>query len=298
MRIFFNIFISILFAILLSSCTGNERPTDDLGAFLPTDSGLDHDDIFIGDSGAIWTQFCKANEGGNPRRLLVAGQVVELTPENQYGSPFSGVTVDFYDYCSQKVASAVSGVDGTFAFYLEVGQNGFDGYAEYTRPEDPRECTPPDCKHEGYPVFRQFDKRYHGDIVATIYWLVAGLLFEAPLNILGQNGKLGFIQGSIYNLVGGKEVAGAVFETSSGIVTYLSDTLPVPDPKLTETQSRGVFFVYNAMPGQVMLTASLPDGRIIEKPVIVWAVDSHPRKTITVVGIPVYPGLDVTLPDG
>ena len=286
----------VLSVTLATACSSPEPPSDDLGAFMPMDVAGQHDIVAV-DAGAVWTQFCKSNEGGKYQILLISGMVLELTPEDQYGVPFPGVTVDFYDYCSVKVASAISGEDGSFSFQIDVGHKGFDGYSEYTLPEQPPGCTGSQCEVDGYPLFRQFDKRYVGDFNVTMYRMVSGLIFEAPMSMLGQKGHLGFVQGSVYNLVGGKEVAQAVVESSSGTVTYLSDNLPVPDEKLVTTQSRGVFFVYNATPGQIMLTAALPDGRVLEKPVIVWPVNSHPRKTITVVGFPVYPGLDVTIPE-
>jgi hypothetical protein len=266
--------------LLAAGCEEHGKPADDLGSFFPqSEEALAPHDVVASDSMAIWTQFCKANEGENPYYILMAGWVTELTVDNQaQGVPKEGVVIDFYDYCSVKVASAVSGKEGTFSFIMEIGEDGFDGYAEYTA--------------EGFPLFRQFDKRYDGDMNVTIYRLVSGNLFEAPLVMLGQKPWLGFIQGSVYNHVGGDEVFGAGIESTSGTVTYLSDKLPVPDEELTSTQSRGVFFVYNATPGQVMITISLPDGRKLEKPVITWPLNSYQNRTISTLGVAIDPPVE------
>lgn len=262
--------------LLLASCSAGSVPDEDLGPLLPRQDGTGSDILVQTDAPVTWTHLCRANEGGNPSLLLIAGQAFEISLTNQNpGEVVPGLHFDFFDFCHEKFAAAESGPDGTFVFQMEVGENGFDGYVEYTK--------------EGYPLFRQFDKRFQGPVVATKFRLAAGLLFDGPLLILGQESNLGFIQGSAYNLVSEKPIPGVKVTSTSGFVAYLSDTLPVPDKTLPYSQSQGVFFVYNVQPGEVELTAHLPDGRQFVRPVFVWPLNSHPRRTITQVGIPVYP---------
>lgn len=261
------------------ACTDGSAQAGDLGPFLPTDTGPVVD-VFVPDGGDFTTTYCRFNQGEFADYLYIGGQVLEMTVENQDpGILVPGVQVDFRDYCGELVGTGVSGEDGTFAFNIEVGINGFDGYAEYTLP--------------GYPLFRQFDKWYKGDHMFTNFRLFKGVLFDGPLMMVGQEDHLGFIQGSVYNLGDGAEVPGATVQATSGTVIYFSDDLPVPDEKLKETQSRGVFFIYNVNPGEVKVAITLPDKRIISRYVRTWPVNSHPEKTITQVGVPVDPAVEL-----
>ena len=269
---------SLLAALLLFSCTEGSPDVGDLGSLLPTaDSGSS--DMAVVDTTAITGNECIANQGKTKRHLFIGGMVYEMTMKSQDpGEILPGVTVDYYDYCEEQFGSAVSGEDGTFSFYIPAGEFGFDGYAEFTKP--------------GYPLFRQFDKPFKGDYIFTAYRLFEGPIFDGPLVMVGQKDNLGFVQGTFYNLIGGHEIAGVKLAASTGDVSYFSDALPVPDPDLTETQSRGVFFISNATPGELILQYTLPDGREEEKKVKVWPVNSYEDKTITQVGVPINPGIE------
>ena len=272
-----HLLLAVLLAAAFSSCTEGEEAVSDLGHFLPEDVAVQQD-LNFPDAGGLTTTYCRINQGEFGDYLFIGGQVLEMTVDNQDpGILVTGVQVDFYDYCGELVGSGVSGEDGTFAFNIEVGVNGFDGYSEYTLP--------------GYPLFRQFDKWFVGDHSFTNFRLFKGVIFDGPLMMVGQQDHLGFIQGSVYNLSDGAEVPGATVQATSGTVIYFSDDLPVPDEKLKETQSRGVFFIYNVVPGEVKVALTLPDGRIMNRYIRTWPVDSHPEKTITQVGVPVDPAV-------
>ena len=264
--------------LLLLSCTEGSPDVGDLGSLLPTTDSASSDRAAV-DTITITGTECIANQGKVKRHLFIGGMVYEMTIKNQDpGEVHSGIIVDFYDYCDEPFGTAVSGKDGTFSFYIPIGEFGFDGYAEFTKP--------------GYPLFRQFDKPFKGDYIFTAYRLFEGPIFDGPLMMLGQKDNLGFAQGTFYSLIGGHEIAGVKISPSSGDISYFSDSLPVPDPKLTETQSRGVFFVSNATPGELIIQYTLPDGREGEKMIKVWPVNSYEHKTITQVGVPINPGIE------
>ncbi len=265
--------------LLLFSCTEGTSDVGDLGSLLPsTDSGSE--DLSTVDTTVITGNECIANQGETKRHLFIGGMVYEMTLKNQDpGEILPGVTVDYYDYCDEQFGSVVSGEDGTFSFYIPRGEFGFDGYAEFTKP--------------GYPLFRQFDKPFKGDYIFTAYRLFEGPIFDGPLIMVGQKDNLGFAQGTFYNLMGGLEIPGVKVTASTGDVLYFSDALPVPDADLTETQSRGVFFIANATPGELIIYYTLPDGREGEKKVKVWPVNSYEDKTITQVGVPISPSVEL-----
>jgi len=275
--------VMVPLCLTLVSCSESAPQEEDLGNFLPSkaqdtvssDKWVDYED-------EDWTHMCKPAE--DPSRyhyLYVGGQLVETTPEYPIiGVPVPGVTVEFYDMCHVKFEERVTQNEGSVGFQIKIDNKGFDGYIRYTK--------------ENYPLFVTFDKPFSGFVMVNKIRMFSGVIFDAPISIVGQDLDLGYIQGTVYNLVDEKAIPGAVVTATSGgkpngIIGYLGDSLPIPMMNLTQTGNQGVFFVVNATPGKIVITATLPDGRVFQRPAMTWPVNSWPTKSISQVGIPVYP---------
>lgn len=280
----------IVMAILLGACGDGSDTQDDLGSFLPEGEGAQSDateDISL--EGQDWSHLCKPSDlPSNYHYLYLGVQLVLATVEHAVvGVPMVDVTVEFFDMCDEKFAEAVTQEDGTAGFQLKVGGEGFDGYMQYTT--------------ETLPEFRTFDKPFSGFVMVNKLRMFDKTLFDSSLAIVGQKEHLAYVQGTVYNLVNENSLPGVVIRATSngepnGQIGYLGQELPLPMFNLTETQDQGVFFVVNAKPGQMIIEATLPDGRVFTRPVITKAMNSHPRKTITEVGIPVYPDAENGVP--
>ncbi|GEM_PF-4756745 len=277
--------ILAILALMVTHAAGCSEPLPqegDLGVFVPEDLIQEEDDVQANyESEEVWTHLCSPTTETKLHWLYVGVQMFETTMEHQLpGLQVPGVTVDFYDFCDTKVHSLVTNEQAVGGFQILIDGDGFDGYLEYTQ--------------ENYPLFRQFDKPFRQFVQIIKGRMFEGPLFEAPLTVVGQSSSRGYIQGTVYNWYDEKPLPGAVIEAEiggkkAGEVWYLPDALPVPSQALKATEKTGAFFVVNLPPGQVLLRATLSDGRVFERPAKTWRLDSFPRKTITEVGIPVYP---------
>ena len=269
-------------AMLVGACANPQPEVEDLGVFVPEDLVAQAEDTstnYVSED--VWSSLCSPNNGEKLHWLYVGVQMFETTLENQLpGLQVPGVTVDFYDFCDTKFYTMVVDENAVGGFQIEVDGDGFDGYLEYTQ--------------EGYPLFRQFDKAFRDFAQVIKGRMFEGVLFDGPLMVVEQRDNLGYIQGTVYNWADEKPLPGAKIEAEingkpAGEIFYLPDSLPVPSKKLSKTEKTGAFFAVNLPPGQVLLRATLSDGRVFERPAKTWRLDSFPRKTITEVGIPVYP---------
>lgn len=271
-----------LVLLLVGGCSEPAPADEDLGAFVPDDMVAEPEDSTTNyGSSDVWSSLCSPTTEEKLHWLYVGVQMFETTLENQLpGLQVPGVTVDFYDFCGTKFYTLVTDENAIGGFQIEVDGDGFDGYLEYTQ--------------EGYPLFRQFDKPFRKFVQVIKGRMFEGVLFDGPLMVVEQKENLGYIQGTVYNWVDEKPIPGAKIEAevngvAAGEIFYLPDSLPVPSKKLSVTEKTGAFFAVNLPPGQVLLRATLSDGRVFERPAKTWRLDSFPRKTITEVGIPVYP---------
>lgn len=277
--------VTVCICATLAACSSQTVEEEDLGSFLPEDTAQGESDTYINYGTEDWSTLCKPDEVSKDYHwLFVGAQLYKNTTEHPVkGEPMVGIRIEFRDLCDDVFHEGITGEDGTYGFQLKIDDPGFDGYFQYSE--------------EGGPLFRSFDKRFGGFVQVNKIRMFDGLLFDSPLVIVGQNNNLGFLQGTVYNLVDEKTVPGVVITATTngqpnGDIGYLADDLPIPNMALTETKGQGVFFVVNAQPGQIVIHAVLPDGRTFDRPAKVWAVNSNPSKTITQVGLPVYPDYD------
>lgn len=269
-------------ALGILRCSDPVPASDDLGAFVPEDLVAEPgDDVANYGSTEVWSHLCSPTEETKLHWLYVGVQMFETTLEHQLpGLQVPGIKVDFYDFCDTLVHTLVTDDNAVGGFQIEIDGDGFDGYLEYTK--------------EGYPLFRQFDKPFHQFVQIIKGRLFEGPLFEAPLMVVKQRPELGYIQGTVYNWYDEKPIPGAIIEAEvngkpAGDIFYLPDALPVPSKDLKMTEKTGAFFVVNLPPGQVLVRATLSDGRVFQRPAKTWRLDSFPRRTITEMGVPVYP---------
>lgn len=278
----------LLLVGLLSFGCGSQGATDeDLGSFLPGESDTNGEDGgFVNfEAGEVWSALCsEVNEGAKLHWLYVGFQMYEIDVDHQEppGFPVPNVELAIYDFCGNKIRDAYIGEDATTGFQMEVDEDGFIGYVEYTKP--------------GYPLFRNFDKLFGNFVQVMKLHLFSGVLFDAPLSVVGQKQFTGYIQGGVYNFVDEKPLPGVQITAEvngkpAGDIYYLPDSLPVPSQAIDRTETTGSFFVVNAPPGQILVTAHLPDGRKVTAPARTWRLDSFERRTITILGIPVYPDM-------
>lgn len=251
----------ICYLASFTSCHENALPADDLGPF------------YLGHEIADVTLEYPAVDGlvfdiDGPY-IVYAGLTRLITPTNpDLGEPLGNVAITVYDMSQSVLVSTVSDEDGAFAFAIPLPGGPTDGYVEMVK--------------EGFPVTRQFDRRFDENWTNMRLRMLDSILYDIPRQMLGQQDDRGYIQGSIYRKDTEVPIANVRIEASCGEVAYLKDGLPVPTKDIETTQSQGVFFVINCPPGPVMLRAYNDKELIAERTVLVW-----PKQVLTQVGIPV-----------
>jgi hypothetical protein len=249
---------------LLCSCTENSQPKDDLGGFYtPKDTGQDL--LAILEYPKVEGFVFEIEEP----YVVLAGLTRRITMSNpDPGEPLSKVEVSVYDMSQRSIAGTVSDENGMFVLAFHVASPDVDGYVE--------------AKKEGFPIVRQFDRPITESWTNMRLRLLEDALLSLSLTALQQDENLGYVQGSIYDKVTEKPFAHIRIEANKGEVAYLPDGIPLPDKKLKETQSQGVFFVSNCQPGPLIIKAYQGDKLLIQSTVLTWG-----GKVITQVGLAV-----------
>ncbi len=255
--------LALLLGTLGLGCAENARPRDDLGPFFSGGSadaeqgGLDYPAV---------DGFVAEVEGPY---VLLAGLTRLMTPTDpDYGEPLPHVTITVRDMTQARLAETVSDERGAFVLAVPVPPGGTDGYVELVR--------------EGLPTVRQFDRRLDEHWTTMRLRMLDASLYAIPRQVLGQDERLGYVQGSVYDRDTQVPLAGVRVEASAGTVAYLSDGIPLPKTDLNETQSQGVFFVANCPPGPLVLTFYRGTEVLASRSVLTW-----PESVLTQVGIPV-----------
>ncbi len=253
----------VVLLIALLSCAENARPGDDLGPFhAGVDAGPDRDGLqYPAVDGFV-------AEVAGPY-VILAGLTRLMTPTDpDLGEPLPHVRITVRDMTQAPLAETESDDAGAFILAVPVPDGGTDGYVELVK--------------EGLPTVRQFDRRLDEHWTTMRLRMLDASLYSIPRQILGQDERMGYVQGSVYDRKSEVPRAGVRVESSAGRVAYLSDGIPIPKTDLAQTQSHGVFFVANCPPGPVTLTLFAGDEVVATRTVLTW-----PHSVLTQVGVPV-----------
>ncbi len=252
----------VVLLLALQSCAENARPRDDLGPFhagtdaSPAREGLRYPavDGFVAEVAGPY--------------VILAGLTRLMTPtEPDLGEPLPRVTITVRDMTQAPLAATESDDQGAFILAVPVPEGGTDGYVELVK--------------EGLPTVRQFDRRLDEHWTTMRLRMLDASLYSIPRHLLGQDDRMGYIQGSVYDRDTEVPLAGVRVQASAGTVAYLSDGIPIPRTDIAQTQSQGVFFVANCPPGPVTLTLFAGAEAVATRTVLTW-----PHSVLTQVGVP------------